>query len=163
MGYRTGNALYAFEKFGNTVLRTAYNHTENMSEAEDITQEVFLKLHTSPQCFNDDEHMKAWLIRSAINACKNFHKSGRKRFSQPIDDTDESELSNEYNYEKSEVTELMELLPEKYRNVMFLYYYEEYSTKEISEITGQKESTIRSLLKRGREKLKNEMEGCGHE
>ena len=62
-------ALYAFEKYGDMVLRTAYVFAGNFHEAEDITQEIFLKLHSSPQDFQSDEHMKAWLIRAAVNHC----------------------------------------------------------------------------------------------
>ena len=65
-------ALYAFNKFGDTVLRAAFAMTGNYTEAEDITQEVFLTLHAKPQSFESDEHMKAWLLRSAINRCKNL-------------------------------------------------------------------------------------------
>lgn len=67
-------ALYAFRKFGDTILRAAYACCGNYSEAEDITQDVFLILHSKPQTFRDDEHMKAWLLRAAINKCKNYKK-----------------------------------------------------------------------------------------
>ena len=160
---KENTALYAFEKYGDTVLRAVYYYTGNMSEAEDITQDTFLKLHTSGQAFNDDEHLKAWLLRVSLNAGKNFFRSGRNRFNHPIDDVKENEISEDFKFERNEITDMIMKLPEKYKNVIFLYYFEDYSTKEISEITEQKESTVRSLLKRGRDKLRLEMEDFNYE
>ena len=84
------SALYAFNKFGDTVLRAAFAMTGSYAEAEDITQEVFLTLHAKPQNFDTDEHMKAWLLRSAINRCKNLRRSARILRNSPLDD----ELAN---------------------------------------------------------------------
>lgn len=160
----SGNvSLYAFRKFGNTVFRTAYCYIGNMSEAEDITQDIFLKLHSNPQEFQNDEHLKAWLIRSAINACKNYFKSARRTRQQAIEDTDEALMSCEFTANDNEVLEAVKSLPEKHSTVVYLYYYEGYSIKEISQITGIKENSVGTLLKRGRAKLKLQLEASGYE
>ena len=90
------SALYAFNRFGDTVLRTAFAMTGSYQDAEDITQEVFLTLHSKPQEFDTEEHMKAWLIRSAINRCKNYFKSARVRKNSPLDEELANTLSCEF-------------------------------------------------------------------
>lgn len=128
---KDSSALYAFNKFGDTVLRAAYAMTGSYYEAEDITQEVFLTLHAKPQSFETDEHMKAWLLRSAINRCKNYRKSARILRNSPLDEALENTLSCEFTPRDSEIRDRIEKLPEKYAAVIFLYYYEEYTIKEI--------------------------------
>ncbi|MBR6967994.1 MAG: RNA polymerase sigma factor [Ruminococcus sp.] len=154
-------ALYAFNKFGDTVLRAAFAMTGNYTEAEDITQEVFLTLHAKPQSFESDEHMKAWLLRSAINRCKNLRASARIRKNTPLDENLANTLSCEFTARDNEIRESIEKLPEKYSSVIFLYYYEDYSVKEIASILGKNENTVSSLLQRGRKKLKTELEKEG--
>lgn len=151
-------ALYAFNLFGDTVLRAAYNCVGSLAEAEDITQEVFLTLHAKPQQFNDDEHLKAWLLRAALNRCKDYHKSFRKRRQQPLDEVNEALLSYEFTPEDRTVLDKISALPEKYSSVLYLYYYEEYSVKEIAEMLRKNENTVSSLLRRARQKLKFELE-----
>jgi len=151
-------ALYAFRKYGDMVLRAAYHHVRSYSEAEDITQEVFLKLHAEPQSFSSDEHLKAWLLRSAINRCINYHKSFRIRNRQSLDEVNEESLSYEFTSDDKTVLEKVSALPDKYSSVIYLYYYEEYSIREISEILGKNENTVSSLLRRARKRLKLELE-----
>ena len=155
------SALYAFNKFGDTVLRAAFAVTGSYSEAEDITQEVFLALHAKPRSFDSDEHMKAWLLRSAINRCKNYKKSARILRNTALDDALENTLSCEFTPRDNEIRDMIAKLPEKYSSVIFLYYYEEYTLKEIASIIGKNENTVSSLLQRGRKKLKTELEEEG--
>lgn len=156
------SALYAFNKFGDTVLRAAFAMTGSYPEAEDITQEIFLALHSSPQDFESDEHMKAWLLRSAINRCKNYRKSARIRKNSPLDEVLANTLRCEFTARDNEIREMISELPEKYSSVIFLYYYEEYTIKEIADILGKNENTVSSLLQRGRKKLKTELEKEGY-
>lgn len=156
------SALYAFNKFGDTVLRAAFAMTGSYPEAEDITQEIFLALHSNPQDFESDEHMKAWLLRSAINRCKNYRKSARIRKSSPLDEALANTLCCEFTARDNEIREMISGLPEKYSSVIFLYYYEEYTIKEIADIMGKNENTVSSLLQRGRKKLKTELEKEGY-
>lgn len=148
-------SLYAFRKYADMVLRTAYTCCGCYAEAEDISQEVFLYLHTKPVDFNDDEHMKAWLLRVTVNKCKNYKRSFRASHTQPIDE----ENAGAYSMDTTdiEVRELISSLPQKYSAVIYLYYYEGYQIKEIGKILGKNPSTVNSLLQRGREKLKFEL------
>ena len=156
------SALYAFNKYGDTVLRAACAIIGSYHEAEDITQEVFLTLHARPQNFESEEHMKAWLLRSAINRCKNYKKSARISKTSPLDETLANTLSCEFTERDNEIKEKISKLPEKYSSVIFLYYFEEYNVKEIAEILGKNENTVSSLLQRGRKKLKTELEKEGY-
>lgn len=152
------SALYAFNLFGDTVLRAAYNCVGSFAEAEDITQEVFLTLHAKPQKFNDDNHLKAWLLRAALNRCRDYHKSFRKRNQRQLEDVNEALLSYEFTPEDKSLLDKISALPEKYSSVLYLYYYEDYSVKEIAEMLGKNENTVSSLLRRARQKLKFELE-----
>lgn len=159
---KTNNiALYAFRKFGDTVLRAAYACCGSYAEAEDITQDVFLQLHTKPQSFTDDEHLKAWLLRVAINKCKNFKRSFRISRTSSLDNAETESVSYEMKTEDSSVLAEIKTLPKKYASVIYLYYYEGYNTREIAEMQGKSENTVSSLLRRGREKLRLELEKEG--
>jgi RNA polymerase sigma-70 factor (ECF subfamily) len=151
-------ALYAFRKYGNTVLRAAFAFCGSYAESEDIVQDIFLSLHTSPKSFNDDEHLKAWLLRVTINKCKNLRRSFRFSHTCSIDEIDQSEAIYEISTEGRELRSQIAKLPRKYAEVIFLYYYEGYNIKEIAEITEKNENTVGSLLRRGREKLRVELE-----
>ena len=121
-------ALTAFRNYCDTVLRTVYNIVHSYSEAEDITQEVFLKLHENPQNFESETHLKAWLLRSAINRAKNYHKSFRVKMVSPIDETNENCFAQDFTPEENELLEKVRNLPAKYSLVIYLYYYEGYKT-----------------------------------
>lgn len=151
-------ALYAFRKFGNNVLRAAYAFCGSYAEAEDIVQDVFLSLHTDPKKFNDDEHLKAWLIRVTINKCKNLRRSFRFSRTCSIDELERSDVICEMNTDGRELRRKIASLSRKYSEVIFLHYYEGYSIKEIAEMLGKNENTVGSLLRRGRTKLKVELE-----
>lgn len=155
-------ALYAFRKFGDTIMRCAYACTGSYCEAEDITQDVFLSMHAESPIFSDDEHMKAWLIKVTVNKCKNLKKSFRFSRTQPIDENIEKELSCEFTGEENDLRELLFKLPERYSTVLYLYYYEGYNIREIATMMSKNENTVSSLLQRGRKKLKIELEREGY-
>lgn len=148
-------SLYAFNKYGDTILRAAYACCGNYAEAEDITQDVFLILHAKPVEFRDDEHMKAWLLKVTVNKCKNFRKSFRVSRTQPIDEN--TKASYKMDVTDIEVRELISALPQKYAAVIFLYYYEGCTIAEIADMLGKNQNTVSSLLQRGRKKLKLEL------
>ena len=156
------SALYAFNKYGDAVLRAAFASIGDYSEAEDVTQEVFLSLHANPRSFESEEHMKAWLLRAAINRCKNLRLSARIRKTSPLDDELAGKLSCEFTPRDNEIKSLIAGLPEKYASVVFLYYFEEYNVREIAELLGESENTISSRLQRGRKKLKTILEKEGY-
>lgn len=142
------------KKYFNTVYRLAITQTGNISMAEDVTQEVFLKYLQSKTDFSSDEHIKAWLLRVTINCAKSLFRSSWFRTSVPL----KEELSFDLP-EKSEVYFAVQELPAKYRTVIHLFYYEEMSIKEIAKCMGSKENTVKSLLRRGREMLRETLKG----
>ena len=138
------------EKYSNMVYRLAYFYTNSKYDVDDIYQDVFLKYLQNKKQFENEEHKKAWLIRVTINCCKKLWLSSWKRKIIPLDDEIKFEMEENiglYNEIKK--------LPKKYRVVIHLFYYEQYSVKDISKILKQKESTIRTWLTRARKLLKN--------
>ena len=119
-----------YDKFSNTIYRTAFSYCKNHADAEDITSDVFIKCFTGKYAYDSDEHLKAWLIRCTINRCKDIFKSFRFKHVVALDD---AEIVYESPEESTVFHEVMNL-PEKYRIVILLFYYEGYSTKEIAEI-----------------------------
>ncbi len=152
-----------FSRYGKMVLRIAYQNTGNMAEAEDITQEVFIKLMKETRDFTNEEHSKAWLIRVTINLCKDYFKSAR--FRKNVAFTEEN-LSGDYltmecvNPEDKQVFKELRKLPANYRNVLYLYYVEEYSVPEIAKLLQTKKNTVSSWLRRAKKKLKFKLEGA---
>lgn len=140
------------EEYSDLILRVAFTYMKNMADAEDIIQEIFLKLVEDFPSFNSDEHKKAWLIRVTINLCKNRLKSVWFSRTVPIYDS-----SISFSHEEKFVLDAVLELPLKYRRVIFLYYHEGYSIREISNILGIKEPTISSQLQRARLQLKSKL------
>lgn len=136
----------------NSVLRLACAYLKCFAEAEDTAQEVFLKLYRSEVSFDTPKEERAWLLKVTANLCRNHLRSPwySKRADMDIPEEITADFPDE---EKTALTEVMKL-PEKYRTPIHLFYCEEYSVKEISEITGIKESTVRTRLQRGRELLR---------
>lgn len=144
---------FAFKQFTDTVYRIALHNTANFSDAEDVTQEVFIKLLESNKAFRDSEHLKAWLIRVTINLCRDkMKKSSRETLVENV-------LPYNRGEEKTDVLEAVKALPEKYRNAVYLHYYEGYTAKEIGKILDAKENTVLSWLSRGRDALRKELDG----
>lgn len=146
----------ALTRYGDMVYRLALVRTGQKQDAEDVTQNVFLayaRQLKSGACFESEEHERAWLIRVTINQSKNLFASAWFRHRAAL--TEEIAFSSQ---SRSEVYFAVQALPEKYRTVIHLYYYEGYQVKEISGLLGKKENTVKSLLKRGRQQLKQELE-----
>lgn len=130
---------------------------KNPSDAYDISQDVFLKLFTYTGTFNDDEHVKAWLLRCAINKSRNILRSHWNRYSQPLENA--AEMSYDPFVEKSgRLAPFLNKISRNNRTALYLHYYEGYSVKEIARITGAGEAAVRSRLLRGRNKLKKLLE-----
>lgn len=142
--------------YSDMVYRLAYARSQNVHDAQDITQEVFLKYIKSEKIFNDEEHRKAWLIRVTVNAGNSFAKSAWNRHRADIS---EAEAETEEFSEKSEVYYAVRELPEKYRVIVHLFYYEEIPVKEIGRILGIGESAVKSRLFRAREMLRERLGG----
>lgn len=135
------------------IYRIALHNLKNPADAEDIFQDVCLSLLTKNAPLYDDVHIKYWLIRVTINKCKNFKKSHWQSKTEALD------LSRENpEVTHNPIPELVYSLPKKYRNIIYLYYYEEYTVAEIAEILGENKNTINSRLQRARQKLKEILE-----
>jgi RNA polymerase sigma factor (sigma-70 family) len=146
-------------KHADLVYRLCMVYLKRKEDAEDAFQNIFIKLFEKDHDFDDDEHLKAWLIKCTTNHCKNSLKSYWNRFRVSIDDI---VISTE-DKRQGEVTKYVMKLPVKYKSVMYLYYYEGYSTIEISKILNIKDATVRMRLRRGRERLKKDLNKGGFE
>lgn len=135
-----------------SIYRICLCSLKDPSEAEDVTQEVFLKLYTKAPVLSSDEQVKAWLIRVAVNACRDVFRSARYRLTEPIDENIGGTPAD--NTEENRLLTIITQLKPKIRTVMYMYYYEEYSVREISELLGISETAVSSRLQRGREQLK---------
>lgn len=147
----------AVDKYADTVKRICILHLKNTSDAEDIFQEVFLKYALCDTAFENQNHEKAWIIRVTVNACKDLIKSFFRSRTVSID-----ELISLPAGEKEDLSYVLEAvlgLPEKYKDAIYLHYYEGYSAAEIGKIIGKKENTVYSLLSRGRLMLKDKLGG----
>lgn len=146
------------EKYFDMVYRLA-RKTAGADKADDAVQNVFVRYMKHYKEFDTEEHIRAWLVRVTYNCCNSELKNTwtERTVGLPENEEREEALSVPMNEpeESSGVSEAVQRLPEKYRTAIHLYYYEEYSTKEIADITGQRESTVRSLLARGRRKLES--------
>ncbi|MDF9825730.1 RNA polymerase sigma-70 factor (ECF subfamily) [Breznakia sp. PF5-3] len=141
------------ELHANTVYKVAMSQVKNPDDAKDIFQEVFLRLVKYQKDFESDEHLKAWLIRVTINCCKDFFKN---RYN-----ANKQELVVEIPFEDPthhEVFYYVQELDEKYKVVIHLFYYEQYSIADIAKLLDTNESTIKTRLSRARENLKKRME-----
>ena len=144
------------KKYTDIVYRATLSYCKNKSDAEDAVQNTFLKLLKTDTQFADDDHIRRWLIRSAMNECKNIWKSFWHRNVTSIDD-----LEKEPAYIESEKRELFHevmKLPNRYSAVLHLYYYEGYNCKEIADILNISESTVQTRLMRARNKLKEKLQ-----
>lgn len=143
------------------VVRLAYTYLKSFAEAEDAAQEVFLRLFKEDISFDSAEAEKAWLIRVTANYCINrrrlawFSRRDHRDIADVVSNVGTDEFAHvEMSGSEQAVLEAVMGLPLKYRTAIHLYYYEEYSVKEISQLTGVKESTVRTRLQRGREQLR---------
>ena len=148
----------ALAKYADTVRRICMVHLKSYHDTEDIFQTVYLKYVLSSDSFENEEHEKAWFIRERINACRDFLRSYFRRHTVPIDEAPEI-ADSAGTSEGSEVRAAVLALPEKYRDAVYLFYYEGYSAAEIGKLLEKKENTVYSLLSRAREILGRELGG----
>jgi len=130
------------------VYRLAYARTGNRMDADDVFQEVFLKLVEAEPRFQDAEHLKAWLIRATLNQCNSLWRSAWRRKTAPLAGDPAAREERDTG-----VLEAVTALPTKYRAVIHLFYYEDMSVEEIGKALGRKPSTIRTQLTRARRLL----------
>lgn len=146
---------HAVQTYADMVVRIAFQNLRSQADAEDVMQDVFIKLILAGDSFESEEHRKAWLIRVTINRCRDFQKSAWSRKT--------TELNEACNYafdieDKSLLEDIWSLRPAE-RNVIYLFYYEGYALREIAELTGESINTVNSRLQRARKRLKLVIEG----
>lgn len=137
--------------YADMILRISYQYLKQTCDAEDICQTVFLKYLVSDMAFDSIEHEKAWIIRTTINACKDHLRSAFFRRTVALED---AALVAAPPVPDNWLLDAMKGLPEKYRISLYLYYYEEYSAREIAEVMGVSEGAVGQYLARGRRKLR---------
>ena len=143
-------ALYA-----DVVFRVALSYAKTKEDAEDVLQNVFLKLLTKRVKFEDDEHIRKWLIRVAVNECNSLWSSFWRKNVEYIDRMEEGITFQNADY--SDLYDAIKVLPAKLRIVLHLFYYEGCRTKEIADLLHIREATVRSRLTRARKLLKSQL------
>lgn len=140
------------ELFGNNVFQTAFCYMKSYADADDVREEAFIKLYLCDKSFDSDEHIKAWLLRVAVNLCKDRLRSFWYKKILPLETA--MDIGTEEKQRDSFITYLF-MLKSDYRIALYMHYYEGYTAKEIAKITGSKENTVLSHLSRGRKQLKD--------
>ena len=144
------------DAYADLILRLSYTYLKSTHDAEDICQNVLLKLMGRAVPFESTEHERSWVIRSAANACKDVLRSGFRRTSAPLDEMADPPAPEP---PESDVLDQVMQLPQNYREAIYLHYYEGYSTEEVAGMLGVPSSTVRTRLARGRKKLKDVLRG----
>ena len=145
-------------KYYNMLFVIAYKYTRDTFNSEDAVQDTFLKLYRAHKGFESEEHIKNWLIRVTINECINIVKKNRKillidqEYINNLPDTSDADEKNE------EIWHCVCKLKESYKTIIILYYYDNYSIKEIASILNVSEGNVKMRLSRGREKLRKIIE-----
>lgn len=145
-----------FEKYQNNLYAVSFNICKNAEDAKDIVQETFIQYYSLRKEFDNEQHIRAWLIRVAINKAKNINRSFWRKNKRPLEDYMES-LTFE-TPESEELFETVMALPEKFRIVIHLFYYEDYAIREIADILKISESNVKVRLSRGRSLLKEKLQ-----
>ncbi len=151
----------AIERYADMIRRLCMIYLKNYADTEDIFQTVFLKYVLSAISFESAEHEKAWLIRVTINACKDLRKSFFRSRTVSLDQLAEQPLALPQDHR--EVLEAVLALPQKYKDVVYLHYYEEYTAPQISQILGKNVNTVYTLLTRAKQMLREKLGGEGVE
>lgn len=153
-------------EYGNDVLRTAYMYVKDIHTAEDIFQDVFIKVNQKLSTFEGNSSIKTWIIRITINACKDYLKSAYNRRVVPMMEYQEDAIVSESDYDEVEkqdtnhlIKETVLSLPAKYRDVVLCVYYQEMTIAEAAQTLNIAEGTAKSRLSRARQKLKDMLEG----
>lgn len=147
----------ALDRYSDTVRRLCMVHLKNMADTEDIFQTVFLKYALSSAEFESREHEKAWFIRVTINACRDLLRSFFRSRTVSLDELTEQAAPLEED--NREVLEAVLSLPLKYKEAVYLHYYEDYTAPEIAKILGKNVNTVYTLLNRARGMLKEKLGG----
>ena len=152
-------------EYGNDVLRTAYMYVKDIHTAEDIFQEVFIKVNKNLSTFQGNSSIKTWIIRITINACKDYLKSAYKRRVVPMMEYQEDAIVSQSDFDEVNNQDTNQMikdtilsLPAKYKDVVLCVYYQEMTIAEVAQALDIPEGTAKSRLSRARQKLKDMLE-----
>lgn len=145
----------AIETYSDMVRRVCFVYLKNKEDCEDIFQDVFVKYATCTKRFEDDGHLKAWILRVSINRCKDWLKRSA-RDDRPLEEY--TGFALEENDGRRDVLEAVACLPQDYRTVTYLHYYEGYTAPEIGKVLRKNTNTIYTWLGRARDMLKEKLE-----
>ena len=151
----------AIEQYADMVRRICMIHLRNYEDAEDIFQTVFLKYVLRSEPFDSPEHEKAWIIRATVNACRDLVKSFFRSRTVSLDQL--IEKPQDMPEDHSDILEAVLELPARFRDVVYLHYYEGYSAPEIGRILKKNPNTVYTLLARARQLLKTRLEGVSED
>lgn len=144
------------ETYADLVLRLSYTYLKSTHDAEDICQNVLIKLVQGGRAFESPDHERAWVIRATANACKDVLRNSFRRTSVALEAAGEATAPAA---PESTVLDAVMSLPQAYREALYLHYYEGYAIREIADLTGRSESAVAQHLSRGRAKLRTLLEG----
>jgi RNA polymerase sigma-70 factor (ECF subfamily) len=147
------------DRYADTIRRVCFLHLRNSADAEDVFQEVFLKYVLFDERFNGDDHEKAWLIRVAVNLCRDLLRFNKRRGVWSLSEADAAGIA--VSDRDGEVLDAVLRLPDKYRDVIYLFYYEGYSAVEIAKTLNKRENTIYTWMARARRLLRGSLGGDG--
>ena len=151
-------AEYLVERYADLILRIGYTWLGDLDDAKDICQMVLIKLLENPRAFPEESQERAWVIRVAVNECKNWRKTAWFRRRVPLDESLQL-MAEDPEPEDGGLLAQVQALPAMYREVIFLRYYEGYEVKEIAALLGRSPALVSTHLKRGKEKLRNMLGG----
>lgn len=147
-------------KYGKSLFGTALGVLADFDEAEDVVQETLIRYYNSDMDFNDETHLKAWLLRVAVNRSRDVRKSYWNRNRSGLEEIADIPFETE---EKRDLFKEVMALPDRYRAIIHMFYYEDMSVKEIASVMTLSEGCVKMRLSRGRELLKKSLKGKGYE
>lgn len=151
-------AEYLVERYADLILRIGKTWLGDMDDAKDICQTVLIKMLENPRAFPEEGQERAWVVRIAVNECKNWRKTAWFRRRVPLDESLRL-AAEDPEPEDGSLLAQVQALPTMYREVIFLRYYEGYEVKEIAALLGRSPALVSTHLKRGKEKLRNMLGG----
>lgn len=154
----SGELEEIIHRYQNTVFGLALAKTGSRADAEDVFQEVFLAYYQSGKSFADEEHRKAWLLRTTVNLCKRVSGSAWRRRTAPLEEAGAEDFTFRSD-EENTVWQALRQLAEEYRLPIYLFYFQELSTRQIAQALGIREGAARMRLSRGREQLRTLLKG----
>ncbi|MCM3570539.1 sigma-70 family RNA polymerase sigma factor [Neobacillus mesonae] len=154
-------------RFGQEILQLTFSYVNNKAIAEDLTQDIFVKCYKNLHTYNGKSKFRTWLWRIAINHCKDYLKSWYNKNVVPSEEEPELSVTNKETVEEAviqkeaddQLISAIMSLPIKYREVIYLHYYEDYPIKEIAQLTDVNNNTVKTRLRRAKELLKERLEG----